>query len=495
MDEQEGKQPTRVQGIITWVSAVSGIVIIGTSVYAVYLVREVLPMVGYVIIGATTLLPVIGLAYLATHFFRYFTKSEVVEIGPTGNIVKQFNRITEIHPLGIKEHSKKSAKTVVTEEKTNTPAITDLLKEGLLGGRELLLGYRQDGTPRWGMWSDLRTFAVAGKSRSGKTVTLVFFILQILLSGAEVWIADPHFHKPTGLLRILKPLLPFLKIAVKPTEIVSLVQSYQDEMHARERNESDMGDTDNGWRPVVLIFDEWTKLLRDLEPTQVDTLVCAVLDAGEAYANFGGYAIVAGHEWTASESGGKKKAAIRRAFHAACVHRLDSEYAKFLLQGGKGQKAAKEAPNLKTGTMFFMDSEGELEVLTTPYYGEDRIAIREVADTLLQLQGAAVPQLLEEAVNGPVNGKQGVNSPVNEPVEPVTSVFEAFTEDINGMELEPAYMAPVNAQVNSNEQLIKIVKRLLAKDVPHRDIAYAIGMYGTSYDKYRALLKEADIVI
>lgn len=383
-----------------WIASIASVIIIGVVGYAVYLVRAYIVILGYVWLVSLAILPTLGLTFAGVCLVKFILKPDIIEIGPSGNLLRLFNRTTEYHPLGIKEHR---VRVREEKEKFQVPALLDILKSGLLGAGDLLLGYHLEGDARWGSWDDLRTFAVAGKSRSGKTVTMVFFILQALLAGATVYICDPHYNKPTGLLKILQPIIPFLKVAKTDQEIIAATCEFREQMLARKSGKI------TELRPMLIVYDEWSELLRELGTDDIELLIKTVLGCAEAYAGFNGYAMVAGHEWTARESGGKKGAAIRRGFHACFVHRLDDEYAKFLLKNAAGKKAAVKAPSLPRGHAYFQDSEGELDYLLIPFYGKEKEAVYEVADMLKQLPS---PQNYEKLSPG-----QKTTGPLSLPLE------------------------------------------------------------------------------
>ena len=140
---------------------------------------------------------------------------------------------------------------------------------------------------------------------------------------------------------------------------------------------------------MLIVYDEWSELLRELADDQIELVVKTVLNCNEAYAGFNGFAMVGGHEWTARESGGKKGTAVRRGFHAIVCHRLDDEYAKFLLKNNAGKKAALKAPSLPKGHAYFQDSEGEMDYILIPFYGKEREAVYYVLEMLPQIEGPA----------------------------------------------------------------------------------------------------------
>jgi hypothetical protein len=506
------EHPT-IKGCLLWIGIFLGVPVLGTVGYAIILVQKYLLLVGYVWLFSVALLPTLAVTLLGAWIAKFILKADMLEIGPSGSIMRWFNKVTEYHPLGIKEH-KSTTTAKQKQELADIPPLVKLLHSGLLGGADLLLGYHKDGSERWGTWNDLRTFVVGGKSRSGKTVTMVFFIVQALLAGAQVWVCDVHANKPTGLLKVIASLIPFMRVAKTPEEILQLTRDFKAEMTARERNTSEMGDSDRGYIPIVLVYDEWTKLLRDvkdLDPKgdEQELLVDTVLNCAEAWANFEGYAMVAGHEWTARESGGKKGAAIRRGFHSAFVHRIDEEYAKFLLVGSIGKKAAKTAPNLPTGHVHFQDSESELDYLIIPYYGKQKEAIHEVVEML-----KALPDTSRKLLEGPSyeDTYQGYPNPLNETVhtftgdkqdvniaaKPIEANSLTVYTDVNNIELDtvdsPVNTTSVNAIAGTTREVNELIKRMHKRGIPLRDIAYTVGMYGSGYTKFQELCIQLGIV-
>jgi len=354
--------------------SIIAIITIGGVGYAIFLVHQYLVIVGYFWLVSFAIMPAIAIVAACTCLARYILKIENIELGPSGNLIKRFGKITEYHPLGIKE-----PRVRIKEEKEKfvVPTLLDILKTGMLGNGDLLLGYHKEGDQRWGTWDDLRTFVVAGKSRSGKTVTMTFFIVQALLEGAVVCVCDPHATKPTGLLKALAPIIPFLKTARNYDEIYNLSLEYKAEMDARKADE------DRPLRPWLIVYDEWSELLREMETEHRDVVVDMVLGCGEAYAGYNGFCMVGGQEWTANESGGKKGGAVRRAFHAAVVHKIDDEYSKHLMKGQQGKKLALKTPMLPRGQAYFKGAnDDDFDYLLFPFYGKEREALFEVASML-----------------------------------------------------------------------------------------------------------------
>jgi hypothetical protein len=495
MDKQEQTSKGCMHSASLWVLSVASVAVLGIVAYAVYLVRAYLHIIGYIILICVALLPALGVIALATWLIKFILKAEVIELGPSGNVIRFFGKITELHPLGMKEFKAPGHVQVKADNTIEIPDLLHLLKHDMLGGLDLLLGYRVDGTPRYGMWDDLRTFVVAGKSRSGKTVTMAFYIVQALLAGAVVYVCDPHYSKKSGLLKVLDPLVPYLQVARKDSEIVTLVKNFKAIMETR------VAALDSSNRPMLLVIDEWSKLLRDLSSDDTDVLVNTVLACAEEYAGYNGYAMIAGHEWTARESGGRKGAAIRRGFHAVFLHRIDEEYARYLLPGAKGRKMAKQAPNLATGRAIFLDAEGDYDTLRIPYYGDRREAIYEVAAMLQELpSGTPQHRLLDgPGLDSPGNAGNTGNAAWKLETEQETCGKQRIeqVDDIQGMLTEQETSLDRDLTVLSHSgndaATVALIQRMHSRNIPLRDIAYIVGLSGRKYAQFKVLCEKAGI--
>lgn len=447
-----------------WLGTVAGIIIISVTFYGVFLVRQYLPVVGYIWLIAIGALPTIGLCFLLTALIKYILKADFIEVSPNGHIMRIFGHNTEIYPLGIKEYKTHGAKEQTQSSIIKIPDVVSLLRDGAITSIDLLLGFHIDGTPRYGTWDDVRTFIIAGKSRSGKTCTTVFFLLQALLAGATLYVCDLHYRKKDGLLNVLEPLIPFMKVARTETEILNVTTQFRNEMHARET-----GKDCN--IPCLYIVDEWTYTLRNVSMETHDLIIDTYLDCAEAYAAFNGFSIISGHEWTSRESGGKKGTALRRNTHSVFVHKLDEEYAKFLLQGSKGKKLALKAPELTRGCAYMQDSDGVLDTLYIPYYGVNREGIYTVVEMLRTIDAAPSNKLLTTPDN------TLLTAPFSEIPKDTDASLEAVTE----------------MTFSSDEEKVRLVQRLRKRNIAHRDIAYSFGWYGARYNEYQAFCKRYNI--
>src|SRR6266567_9555272 len=214
----------------------AALIVIGIAIYQV---RSLLPFLGILVliaIGACVLCLVV---FAVLFVFRSLPKPEVIHIGQSGTLLVQ-NRlfrflyhISEHRPL----EARSTARAVVEEVKPVIPSVSKLLSSGVIGMGKLVLGCYADGTPRLGSWNDIRSFIVAGKSRSGKTITMFFLVLQMLLNRALVTLCDPHYKKQTGLAHMLQHLHDYMHIAGTEKEITEAVMEFADELEQRINGE------------------------------------------------------------------------------------------------------------------------------------------------------------------------------------------------------------------------------------------------------------------
>jgi hypothetical protein len=376
MDEFEHENHSRVWEIVAFYACLVGSVVLGIGFYTV---RAYFPLLGWLAMIIVVLLMCLVLANALTFTVRHITAHKYRDIGQFGTMSQGTLGRAQVHaPLSIE-----GPKERVTKIEVVIPTVAELLKEGILGTADLLLGYSVEGSPVWGLWDSVRTFCIAGKGRSGKTVTMFFLIIQVIMNGGTVYICDPHYRKKSSITSLLKPLAQHIRFAGTDEEIMNLTDEFIDTMEGRVQ-ENSPDET-----PQLYVVDEFTRIVNGDYGERVFE---AVIACAQQYAGFGGFAMIAGHEWTGK---GQALAKLRRALHAKFVHRLDPEYAKYLLNSSKW---AKVAPGLKTGYNIFQDSEGDFHELRTPLGTiEDALTI---ANSLLALPGPGmIPELAPVTVS------------------------------------------------------------------------------------------------
>ena len=290
--------------------------------------------------------------WLALKVLGSIPKPEMRDIGASGTIMVHHKWF---HPLFVVREYRpleaRSIKTVIEEVKPVIPSVSKLLSSGVIGMGKLVLGCYADGTPRLGSWNDVRSFIVAGKSRSGKTVTMFFLVLQMLLNRALVTLCDPHYKKQTGLAHMLQHLHDYMHIAGTEKEITEAVMEFADELEQRINGEDCSV-------ARVLVIDEWTRIARHKEASkQIIWVIQAISQEGAGYNMF----LVLGGQLLNPRAIGSGE--VLQSIHAAYIHRLDMKQSMHVLQNSK---EAKKTPTLKTGVSLLKDTEGDITELHIP---------------------------------------------------------------------------------------------------------------------------------
>lgn len=386
MDENNRSKATEI--IVFFICLVVSIPL-GVGLWSV---RALFPLLGLLAVGCFAVTLVCGMALVLEFTIRRVTRVSIHDIGQSGSMTHNLLGQARVHaPYHEKQIAEGKAKVTLA-----VPTVAELLKDNLLGTADLLLGYRtENGAPKWGSWSDINTFCIAGKSRSGKTITLFFLILQALLNGAVVWVCDPHGagRKQSALKKLLEPLGQWVRFATTHDEIGNMADEFIDAMRAR------VDGVTNDLTPHLFVVDEFNEAAEEN-----NRLYEVVNQTARAYAGVFGYCAIAGHEWTASGKGRGLLVAMRRNLHAKFVHRLDEGYAKWLLNSGK---VAKTTEKLRTGCNYFQDREGEITELKTPL-GTVNDAVT-VAELLTRLVGG--PELPRQIVEPDSYYQSRLNTP------------------------------------------------------------------------------------
>ena len=336
----------------------AGLTASGAIAYALYLVRNTFYLFGLLLIVCLCILVVTLTTFMILHTIRSFYKMHTIDIGPHGTIIQVGATIHSVAPTMQKAEKMMIVDAVQEKPLIDAPipallpTVDDLFRSGEIAVGQLVLGFREDGSIRSGSWNDLRTFAVAGVSASGKSNTLLFLVVQALVNLCEVSICDPHETKKRGLVSKLAVLKKYVRVASTHEQIVSCVQDFHDELQRRMEGES-------YFSPLLLVIDEWTQLAVD--KSMISLIVDCVELTARAGAGYDCYVILAGQLWQPSACGGSK---IKDSLHAAIVHRLPESQSKHLLD----RKHSKLTYELAIGAVFFYDTSGQTEKCRIPVY-------------------------------------------------------------------------------------------------------------------------------
>ena len=349
-----------MQQLLKTICFVIGTVLLFTLGISIYLVRSYLPTVGLIALGSLVVCLTSGtffFLFLGTNFtLRSLTRLDFHDIGEFGTLAQRFNRIFEYAP-----YAPKMGEVAATKNAGELPApkvdlLGDVLEKGLIGvgSEKFLLGLYADNTPCYTLWDKVKSLIVAGMSGSGKSVTMVFITVQLMLSkAAKITVIDPHWSKPDGLTSRLKPLAEYATFVKgnSNTDIQEAVTEFKEMLEGRIN-----GDEIDGAR--LLIIDEWNRIAgRNKEVFEdVKWIVEEIAQEGRGYLV---YVMLGGQIWMPSKSGGTS---IIESIQSAYVHRIKTKQARYIVDN----EIAKQTEKMYPGHVFFSNADGETERLIIP---------------------------------------------------------------------------------------------------------------------------------
>lgn len=242
----------------------------------------------------------------------------------------------------------------------NVPTFAALLDGGRVGrGQPLLLGHDlETGEGVWGDWRDLYSAGLGGKQGSGKSWTAASLISQSLLGGARVIIGDPHAGDAESLITRLEPLLPAVELTADDDRAILESARYaHDEFQRRKAAAKAHQPYDQ--RPVILVIDEWTSLLRGELGDELPPLLAALTTEGRKY---GVNALLLAQRWEAAAAGGSD---VRNTLTAHYVHRMRGDEAR-MMTGLRASALPDDTLALQPGQAYLFDTKGNIRKVATP---------------------------------------------------------------------------------------------------------------------------------
>ena len=218
-----------------------------------------------------------------------------------------------------------------------------------------------DGTPIYLELATWGALALGGKSRTGKTSRITYYLAQAALNGWRLVVCDKHGGggKADALLA---------KVGILENSFLLPAAVSQADINTRIRQVYTIGkrridNSDPSRYPVLLIVDEFTNLI--LNDWLTDTTLDQLMSIANEHAGVNVHAIIIGHDWSASCLGKERGAAFRRITTHRIAHRLDAAGAQFLLPSGMG----KTAEGLTVGTAIYVDDLSLIHISepTRPY--------------------------------------------------------------------------------------------------------------------------------
>lgn len=389
-----------VVGFVNYVKLIVGLGVLGAGAYGVYLIHDTfVKMVGqvanllFICIEAIIIVGAISLVIIIVRFTLDFAlRFKVVDPGDTGKHAYIFGRWIALHPLEKQavKHGQPGATATIpgsTTVEESVPTLTQLLQEQIIkpGISHMLFCYERDRkkktvSPLWGEWDDLKSFGVIGKPRKGKTNTLFFLIIQILLSRANLYICDKHSTKKSGLLKMLKPLRRWYKYANDAPTIIKTFQTFAEEL---ERRITPLPDDapEPEYDVWVLICDEWNGLIEQIrgydEKHSTEYTEYIIKTATSLLREAAGYGMYLGlciHAVTEYEIG---SVPLRNNIHGVIAHGMEQGYSKYFFHDRKDNA---RTPKLSLGEILFKNAE-----TSDVYQGEVPLATYEDAITVASI--------------------------------------------------------------------------------------------------------------
>lgn len=229
-------------------------------------------------------------------------------------------------------------------------------------GESLVAGIRPDGKPELIDLRDCGYIAVGGRTRSGKTSTVVSWLCQGAVMGWQFVICDKHANKPDGLLAKVAPLER--AFALEPAREPAAIGQRIREVDAIGRERLRLG----GHHPALfLVIDEYTNMILrgELSDKDLDILLSIAIE----YAGVNIHGIIIGQGWAGNMVGKERGASQRRAMTHRMIHPCDPAEAAFLLPSGY----QKMVTDIRKGQAIYFADEAP-SVLAVPFFGPDEVS-------------------------------------------------------------------------------------------------------------------------
>lgn len=320
-----------------WVGIVAGAAVLGIVGYAVWTVKQYLPLLGETIIISLGIAITGCVLWGIIALLKYATAVQWHDIGEFGSRERGLFSRQVYAPMSANtpKLTQRKNKVVVTPV---VPSIIELINQGVIAVGQLMMhmGFEVSKTgliPVIDRWPG--TFIVAGAGRSGKTRRVLTIVVQAIMGKARIFICDPHRTKPDGLAKMLQPLAPWLTIARGYDECIALTNQFIAEMKRRVATGEDL-------IPWIIIFDEFSYLMssNDFSDEDKAIIVECVADCSTRYAGYNGFAGIIGQVWTNEAC----PTVIRRSAHKVFAHQLNHEYASFFFKGKYATKVGELEP-------------------------------------------------------------------------------------------------------------------------------------------------------
>lgn len=221
----------------------------------------------------------------------------------------------------------------------------------------------EQGKPKIGLLTDLRSFVTGGMQGSGKTSTMTWCAGQSVAYGGKLLIFDPDENSKEGIVDRLMPLREAFICdpldCENQRETVDRFKWVQEQLDSRRA----LGNDD---APLLfIVIDEWNQLLRSLRDTKLRATVLDVLrnvlQGGRKYHIF----VEAAMQTVQGSSMGG--ADVRQSFPARIAHRMERSQIALLLDCEVEELKPFLSPPLATGEVLVSTTNGQRYRMAMPY--------------------------------------------------------------------------------------------------------------------------------
>jgi len=214
---------------------------------------------------------------------------------------------------------------------------------------------------KWLEWGTFSTIAVSGKSGSGKTSTIRFIIVQMLLNGVKTIVCDPHGNAGTGSLKdSIEPVehLLAMPIAITLEDRVKAFKYVNKILRAR------IDGTDTSKEKICIILDEATLHFLECSKEQSVEFTRFLMDLTNEGRKKDICCFLLAQNWKSDFIGSRS---VRSSITHIIFHRTSEDETK-LFVNSMPAKEKRTIVSLPTGHIFVFPFMYRLRV---PYISQD----------------------------------------------------------------------------------------------------------------------------
>lgn len=217
-------------------------------------------------------------------------------------------------------------------------------------------------------WDSFSVMAIAGNSGSGKTNTARFMLCQLLLTGVDIIVADPHGYIGTqSLTSSVKPLehLFLQPIAIEKSKRLELIRMAGKEFTLRKNNQK------NSNRKFVLIIDELTAHFLECTQEEINEQQKILLSIANEARKVNMRIILIGQNWRHDFIGSRS---VRSSINAVIFHRISGDEVKLLVETVPAS-VRRDITQLAAGYACIYSTTNYFDVVKIPYISLDDITL------------------------------------------------------------------------------------------------------------------------